>query len=264
MAKLRVVTLNIWNRCGPWEERLVAIRSHLTTLDADLVGLQEVVVTSEGDRLDQAAAIADGLGYTCAFGASHKNGYAFGNAVLSRWPIARSEAFALPKLDAAEKRSLLFAEIDAPMGKLPVFVTHLSWKLDEGYVREAQIQAITEHVARLAPRTGLPPILMGDFNAEPDSDEMRYLRGLKSLGGKSAYFADCFGIVGEGPFATYSKKNPFAALQREPERRIDYIYVRGPDERLSGEPLAARVCCDTPVKGVFPTDHFGVLAEILI
>jgi endonuclease/exonuclease/phosphatase family metal-dependent hydrolase len=264
MAKLRVVTLNIWNRCGPWDERLVAIRSHLGTLDADLVGLQEVVVTKDGDRLDQAAAIADGLGYTSAFGASHRNGYAFGNAILSRWPIARSEAFALPKLEAAEKRSLLFAEVDAPMGKLPVFVTHLSWKLDEGYVREAQIQAITEHVARLSPRAGLPPILMGDFNAEPDSDEMRYLRGLKSLGGKSVYFADCFGIVGEGPGATYSKRNPFAALQKEPERRIDYIYVRGPDERLSGEPLAARVCCDTPVKGVFPTDHFGVLAEIAI
>jgi endonuclease/exonuclease/phosphatase family metal-dependent hydrolase len=264
MAKLRVLTLNIWNRCGPWDERLVAIRSCLTSLDADLVGLQEVLVTSEGDRLDQAASIAEGLGYTLAFGASHSNGYKFGNAVLSRWPIARTEVFALPKLDAAERRSLLFAEIDSPMGKLPVFVTHLSWKLDEGYVREGQIQIITEHVARLAPRGGLPPILMGDFNAEPDSDEMRYLRGLKSYGGKSVYFADCFGIVGEGVGATFSKRNSFAALQREPERRIDYIYVRGPDERLSGEPLHARVCCDAPVNGVFPSDHFGVIAEISI
>jgi endonuclease/exonuclease/phosphatase family metal-dependent hydrolase len=264
MAKVRVLTLNIWNRCGPWQERLKAIRSNVTTLAADLVGLQEVLVTPEGDRLDQAAAIADGLGYTFAFGASHTNGYKFGNAVLSRWPILESEVFALPRLGAEEHRSLLFALIDAPMGKLPVFVTHLSWKLDEGYVRETQVQLIVEHVTRLAPRSGMPPILMGDFNAEPDSDEMRYLRGLKSYGGKSVYFADCFGIVGEGLGATFSKRNPFAALQREPERRIDYIYVRGPDERLSGEPLDARVCCDAAVDGVFPSDHFGVIADIAI
>jgi endonuclease/exonuclease/phosphatase family metal-dependent hydrolase len=264
VAELRVLTLNIWNRCGPWEERLHAIRANLAELAADVVGLQEVLVTHDGDRLDQAASIAKGLGYTVAFGASYAHGYEFGNAILSRWPIARSEVFALTRFDAAEHRSLLFAEIDSPMGKLPVFVTHLSWKLDEGYVRDVQVQEITAHVARLAPRSGLPPILMGDFNAEPDSDEMRYLRGLKSYGGKSAYFADCFGITGTGPGATYSKKNPFAALQREPERRIDYIYVRGPDERLSGEPLRARVCCDAPVNGVFPSDHFGVIAEIKI
>ncbi len=264
MVKVTVLTLNIWNRCGPWDERLAAIRASVAALAADLVGLQEVIVTPDGDRLDQAERIAQGHGYHAAFGASHTDGYSFGNAILSRWPILRSQVFALPVLGAAEKRSLLFAEIEAPMGKLPVFVTHLSWKLDEGYIRELQVQAIVEHVTRLAPASGLPPILMGDFNAEPDSDEMRFLRGLKSFGARSVYFADCFGILGEGPGATYSKRNTFAAPQREPERRIDYIYVRGPDERLSGEPLSARVCCDAPVGGVFPSDHFGVVAEIAI
>jgi hypothetical protein len=58
MAELRVATLNIWNRCGPWEARLVAIRSHLRELSPDILGLQEVIVTEMGDRLDQRRAVA--------------------------------------------------------------------------------------------------------------------------------------------------------------------------------------------------------------
>lgn len=57
---LRVATLNIWNRGGPWEARLVALRAALQAEDVDVLGLQEVV-SIEG--FDQAALIAEGLGY---------------------------------------------------------------------------------------------------------------------------------------------------------------------------------------------------------
>ena len=43
MKTLRVATLNIWNRLGPWEQRLPAIRSGIAELSPDLLGLQEVV-----------------------------------------------------------------------------------------------------------------------------------------------------------------------------------------------------------------------------
>jgi endonuclease/exonuclease/phosphatase family metal-dependent hydrolase len=103
---------------------------------------------------------------------------------------------------------------------------------------------------------------MGDFNAEPDSDEMRYLRGLTGLGGPCVYFADAFHVAGEGPGATFARRNPFAAPQREPDRRIDYVYVRGPDDAQRGEPTSARVCFDAAHEGTFPSDHFGVVATI--
>ena len=51
---LRVATLNIWNRGGPWEARLVALRAALQAEDVDVLGLQEVV-SIEG--FDQAALI---------------------------------------------------------------------------------------------------------------------------------------------------------------------------------------------------------------
>ena len=36
----------------------------------------------------------------------------------------------------------------------------------------------------------LPPILMGDFNADPSADEIRYLKGQHVIDGRSVYFAD--------------------------------------------------------------------------
>jgi endonuclease/exonuclease/phosphatase family metal-dependent hydrolase len=110
----------------------------------------------------------------------------------------------------------------------------------------------------------LPPILCGDFNAEPDADEIRYLSGFTTLEGRSVYFADCFRVAGDGSNGhTFCRRNPYAASVREPDRRIDYIFVRGPDKQGRGEPLTCRVVFDQPnADGVFASDHFGVLAEI--
>ena len=263
MRGLRIVTLNIWNRGGPWDARLAAIRAGLVELGPDIVGLQEVLRPTTTEVPDQAAQIADKLGYHIAYGAAFDGGgFEFGNAALSRFPIARSEVFALPQVDAPEARCLLFAEVDAPFGVLPFFVTHLSWRFSEGHVREAQVKSIAERVKQLCPIDGFPPVLVGDFNATPDSDEVRYLKGLCSLGGRSVYFADTFGIAGRGEGTTFTARNPFATELREPDRRIDYIFVRGPDQRGRGEPLDAHVCFDRPKDGVYPSDHFGVSATI--
>jgi endonuclease/exonuclease/phosphatase family metal-dependent hydrolase len=262
---LRLATLNIWNRFGPWEKRLVAIQRQLALLDPDIIGLQEVLRSTQGDALDQAALLASARGDHIAFGvASEEHGFPVGNAILSRWPIARSSVHELPRLGSDQKRSLVFAEIDSPHGKIPFFVTHLNWRFHEGIVRQAQVLRIAEVIAELAPIGGFPPILVGDFNAAPDADEVRFLRGLCAIGGKTVYFADCFEIAGDGSLgATYSRtKNPFAAPLREPDRRIDYVFVRGPDDRGRGEPLEARVCFDQPTDDVYPSDHFGVVATV--
>ncbi len=263
MRTFRAATLNIWSRFGPWEERLVAIREALRTLAPDVIGMQEVL---RFEGMDQAALVSEGLGYHVAWGrASENHGFPVGNAILSRWPIVRSETITLPNGGTDEDRSLVFAELGAPFGKLPFFVTHLNWKFHHGHVRQLQVRAIAEHVARLAPVASFPPVLTGDFNAEPDSDEMRFMRGLATIDGESVYFADCYGLAGGGgPGSTFSRKNVYAATVREPDRRIDYVYVRGPDPRGRGEPLDAHVCFDSPTNGVWPSDHFGVLAKIAV
>jgi endonuclease/exonuclease/phosphatase family metal-dependent hydrolase len=263
MKTFRVATLNIWNRFGPWDERLVALRAGVREVAPDVLGLQEVVrlAPGEGDDLDQAAALADGFGYHVAYGRARDERW-YGNAVLSRWPIARSHVYELPRMGTDERRTLLFAEIDAPFGPLPFFVTHLNWKLDDGYVRAAQVREIVHRIEALAKPGAFPAVLVGDFNAEPGADEIRFLHGLTTLGAaRSVYFQDAFALAGDGsPGHTYTRANPFAAPLREPDRRIDYVFVRGRDERFRGEPLEARVCFDQAVEGTFPSDHFGVTA----
>jgi|HubBroStandDraft_6_1064221.scaffolds.fasta_scaffold539223_1 endonuclease/exonuclease/phosphatase family metal-dependent hydrolase len=264
MNRLRVLTLNIWNRQGPWEQRLALLRAGILALDPDVVGLQEVIEHAGRSLADE---IRDGLGYGCVFGTAHDLGgdVRFGNAALSRWPITASRVFPLPTGETGDHRSLLLAEIASPHGKIPFFVTHLNWKLHEGATREQQVQAIAAHVKAEAPIAGLPPILVGDFNAQPEATEIRYLRGLHALEGRSTYFADCFAIAGEGPGVTFdATRNPFAVPTHEPPRRIDYVFVRGPDQQVRGKPLAARVVMDEVVDGICATDHYGVYAEVSI
>jgi endonuclease/exonuclease/phosphatase family metal-dependent hydrolase len=267
MTDIRVLTLNIWNRLGPWDERLRAIRATLELERPDIIGLQEVITTPLGDALDQGKAIAEGLGYGVAFGASHGEGFSFGNAVLSRWPIKESAVTPLPGGEGSEPRSVLYACVDSPVGDLAVFVTHLAWRFHEGAVRQAQAVAVAAEVGARTSRLGAgapPALLLGDFNAESDSDEVRYLKGQTTLGqGRCVYFADAFAVAGGGSRGdTFSKSNPFAATLREPDRRIDYVFVQRHNDDVRGEPIDARVCFDRPVDGVFPSDHFGVLATL--
>src|SRR4051812_19787816 len=118
--RLRILTLNIWNRQGPWERRLPLLREGIARVAPDLVGLQEVI---EAGGRSQADDLREGLGYHAAFGTAHDHGggVRFGNAALSRWPIARSQVFPLPTGETDEHRSLLLAEVASPHGSLPFF-----------------------------------------------------------------------------------------------------------------------------------------------
>ena len=275
---LRVATINVWNKAGPWLARLPLIRRELARLQPDVVGLQEVLrfrPDSAGDAPlstsnDQATEIADGLGFQLAYSVAsdYGNGLKFGNALLSRHPIVAEQSFALPGVESGESRSLLYALCDTPHGSLPVFVTHLNWKFHHGAVRQRQVAFIAERIAELAPIDGphLPPVLLGDFNAAPDADEIRFLTGLCALGGKTVYFADAWVFAGQGSGYTYDRANDYAVKAREPSRRIDYIFVRGPDRQFRGEPMRAQVAFNVAERGatgpVWPSDHFGVVADI--
>jgi endonuclease/exonuclease/phosphatase family metal-dependent hydrolase len=289
-AILRVATLNIWNRSGPWPERLSLIREELRALGPDVLGLEEVLrqvppgaplhgawtapenATDDG-TVDQATLIASGMYSNVVYGCAmdYGNGLAFGNAIVTRLPVLRHAAFALPGRETGEGRVLVYALLAHPEGDLPVFVTHLNWKLHHGSVRIRQLEFVVEKIRELAPidERSLPPVLMGDLNADPDSDEIRYLRGLATIDDKSVYFADAWAYGGDGsPGYTFDRRNRFAALSHEPPRRIDYIFVRGPDRALRGEPLETRVAFAKSVPGpdgeVWPSDHFGLVTDLAV
>jgi endonuclease/exonuclease/phosphatase family metal-dependent hydrolase len=265
-TRVRVLSWNIWWRFGPWEARQPAILSTLRRIEADIVCLQEVWATRADGT--QAQWLADELGMhqVYATGLSLDDfEESLGNAVLSRWPIVGSEVRRLPAPDGLDElRIVLRADIDGPRGALEVFTTHLNWRLDQSHVRQDQVRAMAEFVAETRRRRERPPIVCGDFNAEPESDEIRMMTGLTTLPiGKQVFF-DAWRAAGDGgPGWTWSRENPFTVLDPDPDRRIDYIFAGFPDETdFAGQVLAARVEGNQPVDGIYPSDHYGVCAEL--
>lgn len=270
---LRVLTLNCWHVSEPYAARMALARAAIAALDPDLIGLQEVIVRRDG--FDQAADLLRGRGYHTAYApafrwterghvAADADGDGFGNLVASRWPIVAAERHALPGEEMDERRCALAARVAAPFGEIPFVCTHLAWRLAHGALRERQVRALDEVVRRWKRAGDFPPIVVGDLNAPPDADEIRYLSGLAALDGRSTYYQDAWRVRGDGPGHTWDNRNPFAAMMFEPDRRIDYVFVGGAE--LSGRGWIERVAlaCDQPVDGVFASDHFGVVADIRV
>jgi endonuclease/exonuclease/phosphatase family metal-dependent hydrolase len=164
---------------------------------------------------------------------------------------------------------VLHCDVDAPFGRLAVTCTHLHWRFHHGDTRCRQVAEIARQVVARRPKGGFPPILLGDFNAEPDSDEIRFLTGGHVLEGRSVYFHDAFRVAGEGDAKpsesagwTWSNRNPYARTALEPNRRIDYVFTGYPLPSGLGLVERCRVVCDDERDGVWPSDHFGVYAEL--
>ncbi|MGH9185834.1 MAG: endonuclease/exonuclease/phosphatase family protein [Acidimicrobiales bacterium] len=263
-----VVSWNVWWRFGPWEERLPAIVATLAAIDPDVACLQEV--WDDGERR-QAAELAEALGdgRQHAYGSRIElNGVAFGNAVVSRWPIASHEVRALPGPPAPEldeHRCVVRADIDGPRGPLQVFSTHLNRRFDQSHVRQAQVREVARFVRESGEATprSFPPVLCGDFNATPTSDEVRMLTGRTAVPEAKLVFHDAWEAAGDGSDGfTWSNDNPWAPRDLEPARRIDYVLAGWPKQGERGHVVSCRVIGTEPVDGVFPSDHYGLVAEL--
>ena len=67
---------------------------------------------------------------------------------------------------------------------------------------------------------------------------------------------------GPGHGSTWSNTNSYAALEYEPGRRIDCVFAGLPLRSGLGQILVCRVVCDDEVNSAWPSDHFGVCAEL--
>jgi len=264
---LTVLSLNCWNTSGPYERRRERIREWIERLDPDLIGFQEILRGGAVDMLDDLAPQGFHTDFADAQPFWLDTDQAFGNAVASRWPITDREAVRLPGEETDEQRIALSVTIDSPVGEVSFTCTHLNWKFHHGMVRERQVVPLCDLVLRRRPRGGFPPILVGDFNAEPDSTEIRYVKGLHAIDDRSAFFHDAWAVAGEGSDGmTWSNRNPYAAMALEPDRRIDHVFVgyaiRFGDRYGVGKIESCRVVCDDERDGVWPSDHLGLCVEL--
>ena len=241
----KVLTYNIHRAIGVDRrfrpERIVEILGHH---DADLVLLQEVDEGAPRSReLDLARELAGLAGYphvAAGYNVSLRKGR-YGNAILSRWPLAIHRNIDLTIGDK-KRRGCLHARVRvekphrAPR-ELDVFNLHLGLSSRE---RTRQVGALT----RSREFEGVPPgalcLVAGDFN-----DWLAQLHPIfiEILGFKSAT-RHRFGY--QASIRTYPSFSPTGAL--------DKIYFRGP-LRL----MAAR-SCRLAVSRV-ASDHLPIVAE---
>lgn len=268
---MRVVTWNLWWRFGPWEARQKAILATLRDLRPDVVGLQEVWEQGP-DNL--AEWLAGELGMHWTWAASDDPGFwqrrigdtsvGMGNAVLSRWPIGERAVLPLPAVAGDGGRLALYARLETPGQHVPFFVAHLTAATAASAARCRQVAALAEFVARHKGGTAFPPVVTGDFNAWPDSDEVRLFGGYKTA---PPVPDQCLFDAWEyaeptAPSATWDMANPYVAGTYGPSVRVDYIHVGPPGPGGIGHVRAVRRAGDGPVDGVWPSDHAAVVADL--
>ena len=135
------------------------IASVLRSLDADVVGLQEVDGAYHlRDGADQLEILRRETGMYSALGPTlESESRYYGNAILSRWPIGAVRHHDLA-VEGCEPRGALDADIIADGFSIRMIVAHLGLR-----ERERRIQA-ERLLARLAPPHATPVVVVGDFN----------------------------------------------------------------------------------------------------
>jgi endonuclease/exonuclease/phosphatase family metal-dependent hydrolase len=285
---LRVVQLNMGSLLEPgWPDRRFEVVAWLERLQPDVVCLEEVY--EDGSTPNTAGWIVDQMpeaGWHWCFGgaAFEASVWAdrqlrFGSAILSRWPIDESEHVGLPVApDApAHVAGIPWELVYARTAGLDVFACHLTAAPQDGLHRQLQVRTIDDRIRAVRgdrdvlpgigrTRDGMPPILCGDFNAEPDSDEIRFLSSLTAIDGRTTFYQDAWRVAGSGPGYTQDwRTNRIAGALNIHRKRIDYVFVGDPFLRTggAGRVLAAEVVCHEPLTGVLASDHCGLAVDVL-
>jgi endonuclease/exonuclease/phosphatase family metal-dependent hydrolase len=268
---MRIMTWNLWWRHGPWQQRRGAIAATLADLAPDVCGLQEVWGGGD-DGENLAGELADRLGRHWCWAAlplsprrqaEHGTGLAIGNAVLSRWPILDQRRLDLPVADGEQPRVALHARLDAPGGALPFFTTHLTHRPDASAERVAQVRELAGFVGEHSAGCPYPPVVTGDFNAEPGSDEMRLLGGLLTAPvWTGQVLVDAWRYARPGdPGFTWDLRNPHVGVGGLVDARVDYVLVGAPRSGR-GRVRSVRLAGTDAVDGMVASDHYAVVADL--
>lgn len=207
--RLRVLSYNIHHAAGADRkldvERIAGV---IRSAEPDLVALQEVDQKVKRTRsADQPTELARLTKMHVVFGANiDLQGGHYGNAVLSRFPIAMDKNHLLPNIDASEQRGVIEATISLPEveERLLLLATHLDFRADERE-RLASAKVINELAAKHPAR---PSLLAGDLNATPESRTLQR-------------FETMWTRANEKPIATVPVN--------QPTKQIDFILYRPAD-----------------------------------
>jgi len=229
MTRLRVVTYNV-HKCRGLDGRVSAgrIAAVLRQVDAGVIALQEI-----SDH--QAESIAQELGMQYALGENRRHrGCAYGNVLMSRWPMGQTQNYDL-SVRGREERGCLRADVAVNGGALlHVFNVHLGTNLFERREQGRRLIApeLLTHAALQAPR-----IVLGDFNEWTSGLATRLLRSHLESADVRTHLRRSWTYPGLLPFL-----------------HLDHIYY-DPALRLE------KLCLHRTPKALVSSDHLPLIGE---
>lgn len=257
---LTLVTLNTWKNGGDYARRLTLMAQQLAALAPDLVALQEVFVAPEaGAHTGDALAAALGMSqiHEPARRGPRRHGAVAlestsGLSLLSRIPVETHQRLALPP-DGGGERVALIARMQWNGRRLAIVNLHLTYQPDAHALRRQQLKEIVKAVIALGSLDAI--VLAGDFNAEPGSTPLRWLRDESGFS-----ITDAWSAAG-GPLPTMTEPPGSTTIG---SRCVDHIVLLQPPANPTLGFIAAARVFDRldPEAGILPSDHAGFRAVL--
>lgn len=272
---LRVMTLNLWCDEDERRARHVLAGRLAARLGVDVLLVQEVADAAREETLDVVAA-ESGLSVVSMSPRVHGG---VSTAVLSNLPgeAAPSLRYTVPESSYDQLAAAAFVTTRAGRRVL-VVSAHLIWGGLLEHRRVLQACALDAAVSGLLGSADDAAVLAGDMNALPSSATLGFLTGLVPWEGRTGQWTDAFAKAGRGSGVTSSGANVWARTTGSrhgfldtallPERRIDYVLVRGYAHGRPFTPLRCFGVSPDLFAGLFPSasfppsDHDAVVADL--
>jgi endonuclease/exonuclease/phosphatase family metal-dependent hydrolase len=261
-STVRLVAWNVWGRYGArWKERQAAIEDSLLEVTPDLVCLVEAWRDGEITQPERVSQTL-GLPHHCFVGDWEQEDWVSGVGFVSRWPMTEPVRRPLRAEDGSGFGEAVHVVVDGDRGPIQLFSTMLDYQLDGSALRQAQVKELARFIQEVSSRR-YPIVVCGDFNANPDSDEIRTLTGRSATAAPELVFYDAWEVAGDGSAGyTWSNRNPLAALGLYPDRRFDYIFSAWPCLGGAGHPTHCALLGVRPPADLQLSDHYGVVADL--
>jgi endonuclease/exonuclease/phosphatase family metal-dependent hydrolase len=261
-STIRVVTWNVWGRYGAdCEVRQAALEQTLEQTAPDLVCLVEA--WRQGDSTQPGrVATRLGLAHHRFVGEWEQEDWVSGIGFVSRWPMTEPRRRPLRAEDGSGFGEAVHVAVAGERGSIQLFAVMLDYPLDASGLRQQQVRQLVQFIAETASRRDLV-VVCGDFNAGPDSDEIRMLTGRSAPAAPGMVFYDAWEVAGDGsPGFTWSNRNPLAAIGLYPDRRFDYIFSAWPRRGGVGHPTGCSLLGVRAPGEQQVSDHFGLAADL--
>ena len=261
-STIRVVTWNVWGRYGAdCEARQAGLERTLEQTAPDLVCLVEAWRQGESTQPGRVAARL-GLAHHRFVGEWEQEDWVSGIGFVSRWPMTEPRRRPLRAEDGSGFGEAVHVAVAGERGSIQLFAVMLDYPLDASGLRQHQVRQLVQFIAETASRRD-PVVVCGDFNAGPDSDEIRMLTGRSAPAAPGMVFYDAWEVAGDGSAGfTWSNRNPLAAIGLYPDRRFDYIFSAWPRRGGVGHPTGCSLLGVRAPGEQQVSDHYGLAADL--